>query len=93
MKQSTANTVEVSNGIGKTIRTLENRFPELTFTVGFDQSDYIKSSIFSVAESALLGAILAIIVISCFEEFKFNSNHRYFNSYFHICNFRLYEFS
>ncbi|NLP30022.1 MAG: efflux RND transporter permease subunit [Clostridiales bacterium] len=66
MKQSTANTVEVSNGIGKTIRTLENRFPELTFTVGFDQSDYIKSSIFSVAESALLGAILAIIVIFLF---------------------------
>ncbi|NLY71132.1 MAG: efflux RND transporter permease subunit [Clostridiales bacterium] len=66
MKQSTANTVEVSNGIAKTIKTLEDRFPDLTFTVGFDQSDYIISSIFSVAESMLLGAILAIIVIFLF---------------------------
>ncbi|GAB1476626.1 efflux RND transporter permease subunit [Bacillota bacterium] len=65
-KQSTANTIEVSNGIEKTIEKLRSDFPDLTFTIGMDQSDYIKSSIFSVRDSAIMGAILAIIVIFLF---------------------------
>ena len=65
-KQSTANTVEVSDGIAETIEKLGEKYPELTFTVGFDQADYIKSSVSSVAESALIGAILAILVIFLF---------------------------
>jgi len=65
-KQSTANTVEVSNGIQKTLEQLRRDFPELTFTIGMDQADYIKSSIYSVGESALMGAVLAILVIFLF---------------------------
>ncbi len=65
-KQSTANTVEVSNNIQKTLNTLRADYPELTFTVGMDQADYIKSSIYSVGEAALMGAVLALIVIFLF---------------------------
>jgi HAE1 family hydrophobic/amphiphilic exporter-1 len=65
-KQSTANTVDVSDGIAKTLDTLRQRYPDLTFTVGFDQADYIKGSVTSVAQSALIGALLAILVIFFF---------------------------
>ncbi len=65
-KQSTANTIEVSKGIEKTLDKLRKDFPELTFTIGMDQSDYIKSSIYSVGKSALIGAFLAILVIFLF---------------------------
>jgi HAE1 family hydrophobic/amphiphilic exporter-1 len=65
-KQSTANTVEVSNAIHKTLEKLRAEYPELKFTVGMDQADYIKRSIYSVGESALMGAILAILVIFFF---------------------------
>jgi hydrophobic/amphiphilic exporter-1 (mainly G- bacteria), HAE1 family len=65
-KQSVSNTVDVSNGIADTLETLRDRYPDLTFTVGFDQADYIKSSVSSVAQSALIGAALAILVIFLF---------------------------
>ena len=65
-KQSTANTVDVSDGIANTLDTLRLRYPDLTFTVGFDQADYIRGSVTSVAQSALIGAFLAILVIFFF---------------------------
>lgn len=65
-KQSTANTIEVSKGVEKTLERLKSDFPELDFTIIMDQSDYIKSSIYSVGESALIGAFLAILVIFLF---------------------------
>lgn len=65
-KQSNANTVKVSDEVNSTIKNLQTDFPDLTFTVGFDQADYIKSSVFSVANSALAGGLLAIIVIFLF---------------------------
>ncbi|MGI6727591.1 MAG: efflux RND transporter permease subunit [Anaerovoracaceae bacterium] len=65
-KQSTANTVNVSNEIADTLEKLQEKYPDLTFTVGFDQADYIKSSIYSVANSALIGGLLAILIIFLF---------------------------
>ncbi|MDD3349914.1 MAG: efflux RND transporter permease subunit [Eubacteriales bacterium] len=65
-KQSTANTVDVSDEIQKTIKELEEKYPDLTFTVGFDQADYIRSSVSSVSASALEGGVLAILVIFLF---------------------------
>lgn len=65
-KQSTANTIEVSKGVEKTLERLRKDFPDLDFTVVMDQSDYIKSSIYSVGQSALAGAALAILVIFLF---------------------------
>lgn len=65
-KQSDANTVEVSDALHKTMDQLHEQFPELTFTVGFDQADYIRDSLNSVSRSAIEGAVLAILVVFLF---------------------------
>lgn len=63
-KQSTANTVIVSDKVHKNLNQLRADYPELEFTVAFDQSDFIKQSIYNVAETAIMGCILAVVV--CF---------------------------
>ncbi|MBN7772006.1 efflux RND transporter permease subunit [Clostridium aminobutyricum] len=65
-KQSDANTVATAKEIQHTIKELEQKFPDLTFTVGFNQADFIESSISSVASSAIEGAILAVLVVFLF---------------------------
>lgn len=65
-KQSDANTVNVSKDINKEILKLQKQYPDLNFVVGFDQADFINSSISSVAQSAILGALLAVVVIFLF---------------------------
>jgi len=65
-KQSDANTVEVSDKIQKTISSLQAQFPELTFTIGSDQADFIRKSISSVSEAAIIGALLAVLVVFLF---------------------------
>ena len=63
-KQSTANTVIVSDEVREVVEKLQAKHPELNFTFSFDQADYIRDSIANVAEAAVLGCILAVIV--CF---------------------------
>ncbi len=63
-KQSTANTVKVSQQVNKEIEQLKADHPELTFTFSYDQADYIKKSIANVAETAALSCIIAIFI--CF---------------------------
>ena len=65
-KQSDANTVGVSDDIRETVEELQKQYPELSFTVGFDQADYIRNSISSVTSSALAGGLLAILVVFLF---------------------------
>lgn len=65
-KQSDANTVGVSDDIRQTIEELQKQYPELSFTIGFDQADYIRNSISSVTSSALAGGLLAILVVFLF---------------------------
>jgi len=65
-KQSIANTVKVSENVNEALKQLKSDYPELTFTVGFDQADYIKNAIFNVIESAGMGCILAVLIIFLF---------------------------
>lgn len=65
-KQSDANTVQVSKGLNKELKDLRETFPELNFSVGYDQADFINSSISSVAQAAITGGILAIFVVFLF---------------------------
>ncbi|MHC1722992.1 MAG: efflux RND transporter permease subunit [Aminipila sp.] len=65
-KQSDANTVSTSKAVIKEMNELQKKFPNLTFTVGFNQADFIENSIGSVSESAILGAILAVLVVFLF---------------------------
>lgn len=65
-KQSDANTVDVCDNVEKVIDRLAASNPDMTFTVGDNQADYIKSSVSSVVQSALEGGLLAIIVVFLF---------------------------
>ena len=66
-KSSDANIVELSDAVQETMESLTEEFgDEVQFAIGFDQSDFVRSSIRSVAESAEQGAILAVIVIFFF---------------------------
>ncbi|MEI8216854.1 MAG: efflux RND transporter permease subunit [Eubacteriales bacterium] len=65
-KQSTANTVKVSNNVNAVLKNLKDKYPDLTFTVAFDQAKYVKDSIFNLAESALMGCLLSVIIIFFF---------------------------
>lgn len=63
-KQSTANTVVVSRQVNDAVEKLRTAHPDLEFTFSYDQADYIKNSIYNVAETAIMGCILAVII--CF---------------------------
>ncbi len=65
-KASDANTVEVSDEVRSAIEKLSEKYPDINIVIGYDAADYIKSSIRSVAESAIIGALLAIIVVFLF---------------------------
>lgn len=65
-KQSDANTVEVSKSIHKSIDKLSSKYPDVNIQIGYDAADYITSAISSVANSAVIGALLAIIVVFLF---------------------------
>ena len=65
-KQSTANTVDVTREVYKEINKLEKEYEELQFKYLSDQGEEIQASIDSVIRSALLGGILAVIVLYIF---------------------------
>lgn len=65
-KQSDANTVKISNAVKKQIKILEEKYPNLDFEIGYNQADFIEKSIGSVANSALIGSILAIAFVFLF---------------------------
>lgn len=65
-KQSDANTVEVCEEVQDTLDKLRKEYPELTFTVGYDSSEYVNQSLASVGKSALSGALLAVLFVFLF---------------------------
>ncbi|NCB41594.1 MAG: efflux RND transporter permease subunit [Clostridia bacterium] len=65
-KQSDSNTVQVAKGLMKEIDQLQADYPELHFSVGYNQADFINGSISSVAQAAITGSLLAIFVVFLF---------------------------
>ena len=65
-KESGANPVKLSDDVKKTLINLRKRYPSLTFEVGQDNSDFIRDSIGMVQSNAIMGALLAIIVLFVF---------------------------
>ncbi len=64
---SGANIVELSDAVQEAMESMEKEFgDEVRFVIGFDQSDYIRDSIRSVGQSAMEGALLAVIIIFLF---------------------------
>lgn len=65
-KQSDTNTVEVAKKVKAELEKLQSEIDDIHFTVIMDQSEYIEISIKNLAESALIGALLAIFIILIF---------------------------
>ncbi|MFH1311645.1 MAG: efflux RND transporter permease subunit [Candidatus Eisenbacteria bacterium] len=64
-KQSTANTVEVSDRVKGELSRIEDLL-EVEFVVVMDSAEYIKSSIGNLRSVAVQGAILAVVVLLLF---------------------------
>lgn len=65
-KQSGANTVDVVNNIVKTLDKIKADNPNVEYMMTFEQASYIQNAIGSVAESAIYGALFAIIILFLF---------------------------
>ncbi|MBQ6937957.1 MAG: efflux RND transporter permease subunit, partial [Clostridia bacterium] len=64
--ESDANTVDVVNGVKKALEEIKAEHPKFNYNITMEQASYIEESIASVAESALIGGILAIIILFLF---------------------------
>lgn len=62
-KQSDANIVTVTDSIVSTITTLEEKYPEMEFTLLTDTADYIKLSINNMVSTAFQSAVIAVLVL------------------------------
>ena len=64
--ESDVNTVDVVNGIKKVLEDVEKINPKFNYNITMEQASYIEDSINSVAENAVLGCLLAIIILILF---------------------------
>lgn len=65
-KQSDANTVSVANEISGVVKNLEQGTPDRSFHIVMDQSTFIKQTINTVMREAVLGGLLAILILFIF---------------------------
>ncbi|MEQ1935203.1 MAG: efflux RND transporter permease subunit, partial [Fimbriimonadaceae bacterium] len=65
-KQSDANTVAATEGVFKAIKEIQARNPDLKFGLLYHQANFIENSIKDLKESAIIGGVLAIILITFF---------------------------
>lgn len=65
-KQSGTNTVEVSDGVNAAVEAFAIEYPDLKINVVMDQSVAIKQSIKTVENEAIMGGLLAIVVVFIF---------------------------
>ncbi len=64
--ESDANTVEVVNGIMKALDTTKRNAPKFSYNITMEQASYIEDAISSVAENAVVGCTLAILILLLF---------------------------
>lgn len=65
-QESDANTVDVVNAILKTLDSIEEEYPKFSYEIIYEQGSYIENAVGSVAQNAIIGAILAIIILLLF---------------------------
>ncbi len=65
-KQSDANTVDVVNALIKELDSICAENPKCSYNMTMEQASYIENAISSVANNAVTGAVLAIIVLLLF---------------------------
>src|SRR5438128_3862810 len=65
-KQSGANTVSTAQAVFDKIKQAQRMYPNLQFSLAYDQSQFISDSINNVRDSALIGGALAILILLFF---------------------------
>ncbi len=65
-KQSGANTVATGQAVFEKVARAQKLYPNLKFAVAYDQSKFISQSINDVKLNALIGAVLAILILLFF---------------------------
>lgn len=65
-KQSVANTVRVAERVNSEVERLQGEYPDLDIIVALDMAQFINDSIRNVTMNALLGSLLAILVLFLF---------------------------
>ncbi|MHB9134272.1 MAG: efflux RND transporter permease subunit [Armatimonadota bacterium] len=65
-KQSGANTITTAKAVFERLDQAKKAYPNLDFAVAYDQAEFIKHSIDDVRNSALIGGVLAILILLFF---------------------------
>lgn len=65
-KQSDANTVAVADRVYKVLEQLEQMYPEVKIRIINDNSTYIRSAVQSVSDAAVVGGLLAALILLLF---------------------------
>lgn len=65
-KQSESNTVTTAQNIDEKLKTIQRQYPELKFSVAYDQAGFIENSIDDLKLTALIGGCLALAILMVF---------------------------
>lgn len=65
-KQASANTVETDQSVREVIAKQSKAYPNLKFTVAYQQAGFVKDSIKDLQTTAIIGGVLAILIITFF---------------------------
>ncbi len=65
-KQSAANTIATSNAVKEKLQEVHKLYPQLKFGLAYDQAQFIQASIDDVELNALLGGVLAVLILLFF---------------------------
>lgn len=65
-KQSGANTISTADAVFARVARAQKLYPELKFGLAYDQSTFIRDSVNNVRDSAIIGGILAILILLFF---------------------------
>jgi HAE1 family hydrophobic/amphiphilic exporter-1 len=66
VKQSGANTVSTAQAVFEKLAQVQKMYPNLQFHMAYDQSQFITASVDNVRDSAIIGGLLAILVLLFF---------------------------
>jgi HAE1 family hydrophobic/amphiphilic exporter-1 len=65
-KQTDANTVQTANRVKAEIEKIKNEYDDLNIITAMDQSDFIEKAIESVQRNAVIGGLLAVLILFIF---------------------------
>jgi len=65
-KQTDANTIDTANNVKQAVNQIAKRYPYLRFQTAYDQSVFVTNSVGDLQRTAVIGGVLAILIIMFF---------------------------